>query len=48
MLSGESLAIAAEIRKSMTNRYGEAALPEHFRTFDNDLLGDAGAAGLRC
>src|SRR6195256_1000792 len=34
MLSGESLAIAAEIRKSMTNRYGEAALPEHFRTFD--------------
>ena len=34
MLSGESLAIAAELRKSMTRRYGEAALPEHFRTFD--------------
>jgi 4-hydroxy-3-methylbut-2-enyl diphosphate reductase len=34
MLSGESLAIAAEVRKSMARRYGEAALPEHFRTFD--------------
>ena len=34
MLSGESLAIAAELRKSMAKRYGEAALPEHFRTFD--------------
>ena len=34
MLSGESLAIAAELRKSMARRYGEAALPEHFRTFD--------------
>jgi 4-hydroxy-3-methylbut-2-enyl diphosphate reductase len=34
MLSGESLAIAAEIRRSMAKRYGEAALPEHFRTFD--------------
>ena len=34
MLSGESLAIAAEIRRSMVKRYGEAALPEHFRTFD--------------
>ncbi|HVH67515.1 MAG TPA: 4-hydroxy-3-methylbut-2-enyl diphosphate reductase [Gemmatimonadales bacterium] len=34
MLSGESLAIAAELRSSMTRRYGEAALPEHFRTFD--------------
>jgi 4-hydroxy-3-methylbut-2-enyl diphosphate reductase len=34
MLSNESLAIAAEIRKSMAKRYGEAALPEHFRTFD--------------
>ena len=33
MLSGESLAIAAELRKSMAKRYGEAALPEHFRTF---------------
>ncbi len=34
MLSGESLAIAAELRKSMAKRYGEAALPAHFRTFD--------------
>ena len=34
MLSGESLAIAAELRTSMAKRYGEAALPEHFRTFD--------------
>ena len=34
MLSGESLAIAGELRKSMAKRYGEAALPEHFRTFD--------------
>jgi 4-hydroxy-3-methylbut-2-enyl diphosphate reductase len=34
MLSGESLAIADEFRKSMAKRYGDAALPEHFRTFD--------------
>jgi 4-hydroxy-3-methylbut-2-en-1-yl diphosphate reductase len=34
MLSGESLAIAAELRRSMVQRYGEAALAEHFRTFD--------------
>ncbi len=34
MLSNESLAIAAEIRASMVRRYGETALPEHFRTFD--------------
>jgi len=34
MLSGESLAIAAEIRRSMAKRYGEDALPDHFRTFD--------------
>ncbi len=34
MLSGESLAIAAEIRKSMGRRWGEAALADHFRTFD--------------
>jgi len=34
MLSGESLAIAAELRKSMSKRYGEAALAGHFRTFD--------------
>jgi 4-hydroxy-3-methylbut-2-enyl diphosphate reductase len=34
MLSGESLAIAAELRGSMAKRYGETALPEHFRTFD--------------
>jgi len=34
MLSGESLAIAAEIGKSMARRWGEPALGEHFRTFD--------------
>src|SRR5881628_3529389 len=34
MLSGESLAIAAEIGKGMARRYGAAALAEHFRTFD--------------
>lgn len=34
MLSGESLAIAYEIRESMLRRYGEAAIGEHFRTFD--------------
>jgi len=34
MLSGESLAIAAEIGKSMARRWGEAALGDHFRTFD--------------
>ena len=34
MLSGESLAIAAELRNSMSQRYGETALAEHFRTFD--------------
>ncbi len=34
MLSGDSLAIARELRQSMFRRYGEAALAEHFRTFD--------------
>jgi 4-hydroxy-3-methylbut-2-enyl diphosphate reductase len=34
MLSGESLAIAQEVRASVIRRYGEAALPDHFRTFD--------------
>jgi 4-hydroxy-3-methylbut-2-enyl diphosphate reductase len=34
MLSGESLAIANEVRRSMIRRYGEAALADHFRTFD--------------
>jgi len=34
MLSGESLAIAAEVRKSMARRWGQAAASEHFRTFD--------------
>ena len=34
MLSGESLAIAAEIGKSMVRRWGDPALGEHFRTFD--------------
>ena len=34
MLSGESLAIAAEFGRSMARRYGEEALQEHFRSFD--------------
>src|SRR5512143_2839536 len=34
MLSGESLAIASEVRQSMIRRYGETAITEHFRTFD--------------
>ena len=34
MLSGESLAIAEEIRLSFERRYGAAALAEHFRSFD--------------
>jgi 4-hydroxy-3-methylbut-2-enyl diphosphate reductase len=34
MLSGESLAIAARLRASVERRYGAAALPEHFRSFD--------------
>jgi 4-hydroxy-3-methylbut-2-enyl diphosphate reductase len=34
MLSGESLAIAAEIGKSMARRWGEGSLAQHFRTFD--------------
>jgi 4-hydroxy-3-methylbut-2-enyl diphosphate reductase len=34
MLSGESLAIAAQLRKSMVVRYGEAGAVERFRTFD--------------
>jgi 4-hydroxy-3-methylbut-2-enyl diphosphate reductase len=34
MLSGESLAIAEEVRQSVIRRYGEAALAEHFRSFD--------------
>ncbi len=34
MLSGESLAIAAEVATSLARRWGESALPEHFRTFD--------------
>jgi 4-hydroxy-3-methylbut-2-en-1-yl diphosphate reductase len=34
MLSGESLAIAAELRTSMVVRYGEAGAAERFRTFD--------------
>jgi len=34
MLSGESLAIAAELGKSMGRRWGEATRAEHFRTFD--------------
>ncbi len=34
MLSGESLAIAAEVGKSMARRWGADAVKEHFRTFD--------------
>jgi len=34
MLSGESMAIAHEIRKSFARRYGEDAVAAHFRTFD--------------
>jgi 4-hydroxy-3-methylbut-2-enyl diphosphate reductase len=34
MLSGESLAIAGEVKKSMARRWGEASVNEHFRTFD--------------
>jgi len=34
MLSGESLAIAEEVRQSMVRRYGAAAAAEHFRSFD--------------
>ena len=34
MLSGESLAIAEEFRKSMERRYGAEGVPQHFRTFD--------------
>jgi 4-hydroxy-3-methylbut-2-en-1-yl diphosphate reductase len=34
MLSGESLAIAAEVGKSLARRWGNAAVAEHFRTFD--------------
>ena len=34
MLSGESLAIADEFRKSMVRRYGPGALDQHFRSFD--------------
>jgi 4-hydroxy-3-methylbut-2-enyl diphosphate reductase len=34
MLSGESLAIADEVRKSIARRYGPEALDQHFRSFD--------------
>ncbi len=34
MLSGESLAIAEEVRRSVARRYGDGAVPEHFRSFD--------------
>ena len=34
MLSGESLAIADEVRKSMGRRHGAEAAGEHFRSFD--------------
>jgi 4-hydroxy-3-methylbut-2-enyl diphosphate reductase len=34
MLSGESLAIAEEVRQSMLRRYGPEVLDQHFRSFD--------------
>jgi 4-hydroxy-3-methylbut-2-en-1-yl diphosphate reductase len=34
MLSGESLAIADEVRKSMISRYGQENVDQHFRSFD--------------
>jgi 4-hydroxy-3-methylbut-2-enyl diphosphate reductase len=34
MLSGESLAIAEEFRKSLVRRFGEDDVDRHFRTFD--------------
>jgi 4-hydroxy-3-methylbut-2-en-1-yl diphosphate reductase len=34
MLSGESLAIAEEVRKSMVRQYGAEAVDQHFRSFD--------------
>ena len=34
MLSSDSLAIEDELRQSMIRRYGEAELPERFRSFD--------------
>ena len=34
MLSGESLAIAEEVRKSIVRRYGDDAAQLHFRSFD--------------
>jgi 4-hydroxy-3-methylbut-2-enyl diphosphate reductase len=34
MLSGESLAIAEEVRQSMVRRYGVESIEEHFRSFD--------------
>lgn len=34
MLSGESLAIAAEFRKALARRYGDEQIAEHFRSFD--------------
>jgi 4-hydroxy-3-methylbut-2-en-1-yl diphosphate reductase len=34
MLSGESLAIAEEVRKSMSRRYGAETIDQHFRSFD--------------
>ena len=34
MLSGESLAIADEVRRSMERRYGSEVVADHFRSFD--------------
>ncbi len=34
MLMAESLAVGDMVRRAMLDRYGEAALPEHYRAFD--------------
>ena len=34
MLMSESLEIGEMLRAAMTDRYGEAELPRHFRAFD--------------
>src|SRR5947207_15571148 len=49
MLSNESLAIAAEVGKSMARRYGAEALAGHFRTFDTicSATQDRQDAGLK-
>ena len=45
MLSGESLAIAEEVRRSMERRYGAEAIARPLPLVRHDLLRHAGAAG---